>query len=147
MEKDYGRDKGEWAYAYVPKRVICEQMLSDSTDYKFHITNGVIRWVQVIWDRPNTKEAIFTVDGYNWIKSDLHMDEKMRKADKDPPNEKARRDLMDLAVSLSQGFKYVRVDLYYTDRPYFGEFTFWPRSGCYKSKDQAKFGDMLCLSL
>ena len=29
------------------------------------------------------------------------------------------------------------------DRPVFGELTFWPLAGCYKTKDEPTFGSML----
>ena len=49
-----------------------------------------------------------------------------------------------MARALSEPFRYVRVDLYdYESRPIFGELTFWPKAGCYKSKDEHAFGQLL----
>ena len=49
-----------------------------------------------------------------------------------------------LARTLSKPFRYVRVDLYeYRNRAIFGELTFWPLGGCYKTQDESVFGSML----
>lgn len=145
LSRVYGVDKGEWAYAYAKPMIIAEKALRDATDYKFHITNGRVRWVQIIWDRgKQTKEAIFLPDG---SVTNLHMDEKMLHCPDQSrhPGSKAWAQLSELALILSVGFTYVRIDLYYDGQPWFGEFTFWPRAGNYQSTDEPKFGDMLCL--
>jgi hypothetical protein len=147
LSKVYGVSKGEWAYEYADALVMIEELLPDSTDYKFHISDGVIRWVQVISDRfESPKETIF--DSHGNVLS-LHLDEKMAHCPDSSvyPGENAWKELTDLALRLADGFRYVRIDLYYCGKPYFGEFTFWPRAGNYQSGDLDKFGEMLCLKL
>lgn len=45
------------------------------------------------------------------------------------PKPDTYEEMINLASVLSQGFQYVRVDLYSTDRVYFGEMTFTPGNG------------------
>lgn len=149
LNSAYGVDKGEWAYKFVPPRIVTEQALGGpNTDYKFHCAHGRIAWVQVIWNRAAKKpyEAIFTPDG---VITGLHMDEKMahRPMQTMYPGDAAWRALSELAEKLAGGWRYVRVDLYWTGRPWFGELTFWPRAGCYRSPDEPNFGEMLDIDL
>lgn len=145
MSKAYGAEKGEWAYQFIRPAIVVEKLLPDHTDYKFHCSEGRVCWVQVIWNRASgfPSEAIFTPGGEI---TDLHMDEKMRHVP-DPaiyPGDEAWASLTDLALKLAVGWRYVRVDLYWSgDRPWFGELTFWPRAGCYGSKDEPKFGELM----
>lgn len=145
----YGADKGEWAYDLVPPAIIVEQVIAGApVDYKFHCVNGVVRWVQVIWNRQTGRpcEAIFSPDG---VVTKLHMDEKMRHAPLQSmhPGDVAWSELSGLAERLADGWRYVRVDLYWVCRPFFGELTFWPRAGCYRSKDEPVFGEMLDIDM
>lgn len=147
LGKPYGVDKGEWAYEFVRARIMTEEALAANTDYKFHCVHGRVAWVQVIWDRGvQTKEAIFSPDG---AVTGLHMDEKMIHCpdQSQNPGGMAWRELTTLAESLARGWRYVRVDLYWTGRPWFGELTFWPRAGCYRSADEPNFGEMLDIDL
>lgn len=148
MARTYGIGKGEWAYRYITPMIIAEEYIPEAaTDYKFHISGGIVRWVQVIWDRgKHTKEAIFSDDGK--VMS-LHMDDKMvHTPDQSKyPGDAAWEQLTKLALMLAEPYRYVRVDLYWAGKPLFGELTFWPRAGCYKSKDQQLFGEMLEMDL
>lgn len=145
----YGAHKGEWAYSFVKPRVIAEELMPEPViDYKFHCTHGKVRWVQVIWDRDSgqPKEAIFLPDG---TLTDLHMDHKMVHAPETSvyPGDKAWSELTEVAEKLAEGWRYVRVDLYYVMGVKFGELTFWPLSGSYKTDDEPTFGRMLEIDL
>lgn len=148
MARQYGIGKGEWAYRYITPMIIAEEYVPEaSTDYKFHISGGIVRWVQVIWDRgKHTKEAIFSDDGKVMA---MHMDDKMvHTPDQGKyPGDAAWEQLTKLALQLAEPYRYVRADLYWAGKPLFGELTFWPRAGCYKSKDQQLFGKMLEMDL
>lgn len=149
LGQPYGIEKGEWAYQFVPPQIICEDMLADEvTDYKFHCSHGTVKWVQVIWDRrsPQTREAILTPEGKP---TDLHMDHNMRHCPEAHhyPGDYAWEVLTELATKLCAGWRYVRVDLYWVGKPYFGELTFWPLAGTYATQDEPRFGDMLELDL
>lgn len=148
--RKYGVEKGEFAYALIAPRIIVEDILPDPiVDFKFHCSHGKIRWVQVIFDRASghPHETILTPDGERTV---FHMDDKMvsvPSADVYPGDEAWSR-LCGLAVRLASGWRYVRVDLYWAwGRALFGEMTFWPRAGCYNSKDEPLFGHMLQLDL
>jgi len=146
LKRPYGVDKGEWAYALVKPRIIREEVLPSPVDYKFHCVNGEVRWIQVIWDRKRkAREAIHEPDGRL---TSLHMDEKMIHDEADQiPSDYALQAMSEVAAGLARGWRYVRVDLYWNDRPMFGEMTFWPRAGCYKSSDEPIFGQMLDIDL
>lgn len=148
LRQPYGIDKGEWAYQFIkPAELFAERFVPwASVDYKMHCVHGRVAWIQVIWNRGRgtTTEAILTPDAKP---TGLHMDEKMRSANHCPftPDWQA---LTELAEKLSQPYRYVRVDLYYGDaQPWFGELTFWPRAGCYKSADESVFGYLLAIDM
>jgi len=65
-----------------------------------------------------------------------------------PPN---MPKLFDFASQLSKGFPYVRMDFYDVDgKLYFGEFTFYPSSGCDPNRlpeSDLYFGSKIDLSL
>ena len=150
LSRKYGKGKGEWAYDFVEPQIIVEPILGeDLIDYKFHCVDGEVRWVQIISQRSTgtPSEAIAMPDR---SLAGLHMDEKMIH-NPDPkvlPGLMAWDLLTDVARSLSHGWRYVRVDLYWHGaRPWFGEMTFWPRAGCYRSDDEPTFGAMLDIDL
>lgn len=150
LGRTYGVNTGEWAYRFVTPKVIVERLMSEKpVDYKFHCSDGRVLWVQVIWNRHTGKasEAILLPDG---SVTALHMDEKMthNASPTNYPGDRAWSALSALARRLSEGWRYVRVDLYwFHGSPYFGELTFWPRAGCYRSNDEPVFGDMLDIDL
>lgn len=149
LAQPYGVEKGEWAYALIKPRLFTEKLLElNITDYKFHCSHGKIRWVQVIGDRANeTRETILSPAGE--VLS-LHMDQNMRHAPEAAayPGNKAWGALTELAETLAAGWRYVRVDLYWSQgKAWFGELTFWPLAGAYKTEDEPRFGEMLDLDL
>jgi hypothetical protein len=148
LARPYGVEKGEWAYQFVSPRIIAERALPEPVvDYKFHCVHGKPAWVQVIWDRASgrPREAIFMPDG---SLTDLHMDDKMIHAPTGHPGRKAWSALTALAETLAEGWRYVRVDLYWSGgKALFGELTFWPRAGCYGSDDEPIFGELLAIDL
>lgn len=150
LGRPYGKEKGEWAYQYVPPRILSEKALDGPiTDYKFHCAHGEIRWAQIISDRSSgkAKETILSANG---SPLGLHMDHKMEHC---PdafvyPGDEAWEALTALARKLADGWRYVRVDLYWSQgRAWFGELTFWPLAGCYLTKDEPTFGELLDLDL
>lgn len=130
-----------------------ELMPPPVVDYKFHCVHGRVQWVQVIRERSTgtPKETILSAEG---LVEPLHMDHKMRH-DPDPrayPGDDAWDELTDVALALADGWRYVRVDLYYVrsgplSGVRFGELTFWPLSGCYLTDDEPVFGELLNIDL
>lgn len=148
LARSYGASKGEWAYQFVRRRVLTEELLEPAiTDYKFHCSHGEIRWVQVIRDRANgAKETILDPSGKVLP---LHMDQNMQHVPEDiSPGAVAWKALTKLARKLAKPWRYVRVDLYWSrGNAWFGELTFWPLAGCYLTDDEPAFGEMLQLDL
>jgi len=145
LKKTYGKNKGEWAYRLIKPAIIKEKRIdNDDVDYKFHCCNGEVKWLQMIWDRYSgkTKESNIDPDGnpMTWW-----FDEKMQHVEVGPHCGLEKFfEMKKIAEKLSERWKYVRVDLYYGEgKPWFGELTFWPKAGCYKTPDQVKFGQLL----
>ena len=149
LKKTYGKNKGEWAYRLIKPQIVKERRIDNNdVDYKFHCCNGEVKWLQMIWDRYSgkTKESNIDPEGnpMSWW-----FDEKMQHVEV-PPHCGLDKffELKKIAEKLSRKWKYVRVDLYYgKEQPWFGELTFWPKAGCYKTPDQAKFGTLLDFDL
>ena len=133
--KDFGLKTAEWHYAEIKPRLIAEKYLSilgesSLVDYKFHCFNGQIYHIETISDR-DVKAHESNCDAYtiNWERKECVM----------PQYHKNRRMLLKpqsfeqmkkVAVALSSGFEYVRVDLYEIEsKLLFGELTFTP-VGC-----------------
>lgn len=149
--RTYGADKGEWAYQFIRPRIVSEKLLEPRiTDYKFHCSHGQIRWAQVIAERHSEagpRETILAPHGQVLA---MHMDQNMRHAPEASayPGDEAWERLTALATKLAEGWRYVRVDLYWSAaRAWFGELTFWPLAGCYLTPDEPAFGEMLQLDL
>lgn len=148
--RKYGAEKGEWAYQYVAPRIMVEDVMPGPiVDYKFHCAEGRIKWCQVVADRASgkAKETILSPEGRVLP---LHMDHKMVHVPSQLayPGDEAWSKLGQLTERLAWGWRYVRVDLYWAwGRALFGEMTFWPLAGCYMTKDEPMFGEMLGLDL
>ena len=144
LGRAYGLNTGEWAYAHISPFVFAEEYMHGPViDYKFHCSLGRIFWVQVIADRASgTPRETILDDEYATLP--LHMDHKMIHEPQAPSRPPAWDRMKAMARTLSEPFRYVRVDLYdYQERPVFGELTFWPLAGCYKTSDEPVFGRML----
>ena len=110
-------------------RLVQEEIDESIDDYKFMCFNGVADNVMVCTNRKSgyPKFRFFDMDWnlkrYN--KSSLN----------DSPNAyypkpKKIKEMFLLASKLSEGFPFVRVDLYYANNKiYFGEMTFFPQAG------------------
>ena len=130
----YGVDGYEPQYFSIPRKIIAEEYIEQSdgdlVDYKIHCFDGRPGIVQVIGSRDHKAhtalEAFYSPD---WVRNDL-----MYHTYDQYPNELARPecldDLLKIAGTLSEGFRYVRVDLYYVKGSIkFGEMTFTPACG------------------
>lgn len=110
-------------------KVICERMLEfNITDYKFFCFDGVPHMFKIDVDR-------FTDHHANWYDIDwnlLDLSEGCCPRDPEAVVERPAQwdEMVDVARRLSEGFPFVRVDLYVHDgRVYFGEMTFFPSGG------------------
>lgn len=129
MSLDFEILSGEWQYSGIKKRILCEELiqeLKNVVDYKFYCFNGRPRCVQVDFDR-HTKHTRSFYD-IGWNKMDLSL--------LYPPGEKEMQkptgldEMVEVAITLSKGFPFCRVDLYDVNgKIYFGEITLHPEAG------------------
>lgn len=146
LAQDYGWSGGEWAYKYIQPRVLVEEFIepectSPPADYKFYCVDGSVRFVHYIYDRgENTKEQTINRDGHD-LATELYPSFVLGTGFLKPP---VWYEMIEVAESLSKGFKCVRVDLFCSNRQiYMGEMTFWPMSGHYLGEGQKVLGKYL----
>lgn len=149
LSTPYGVDKGEWSYARVKRRCMTEQLMPEPiVDYKFHCAQGRILWVQLVSERKKGTQSLEHITDVDGKLLPLHMDDKMRSSGQQPDIPETWAEMCDVARALSQMFRYVRVDLYSSEgRIYFGELTFWPKAGNYKTPHEPIFGAMLDIDM
>ena len=131
---DYYSRYREWPYKGVPKKIICEKLLTDSSsedgikDYKFFCFSGVPRFLYVATDSTNGNEHETFLDmdwkptGFRRIEFPEHpiVPEKPENFEK----------MKEIAVKLSQNIPFIRVDFYEVEgKMYMGELTLFPGAG------------------
>lgn len=127
----YGR---EWPYKRIKPCIIAEKNMCDKSgetpvDYKFFCFAGNVDSVMICIGRGTNEKRFYFFDK-NW---------RLRKYNKSSQNlpdnfqiEKPKEieKMFQLASELSAKEAFVRIDFYLIDeRPYFGEFTYYPASG------------------
>lgn len=129
-KKHIGR---EWAYENgYPRRLIVENYLEDQAqgqdidDFKFFCFNGKYKVLEWHKDRNTNHSAAHYDENLKYLPEfytykNMHSDHPL------PDNIK---EMVRVAETLSEGFPFVRVDLYNVNgKIYFGEMTFYPASG------------------
>lgn len=118
----------EWPYRDVKTRIICEEYLEGDPewgllDYKFFCFNGEPMYVAVDFDRfTNHTQFFYDMDWQRQL-----FVQGLPTPDRDAPKPRNFDEMVVLARTLSQGFPFLRVDLYnFDDRIYFGELTLHP---------------------
>lgn len=158
LKQDYYLTNREWPYKNVTRKIICEDFLVDEAsesngglvDYKFYCFNGYVDCVQVCIDRASGDTKFYFFDE-DWNLKRINPIGKEAPEDFTLPRPNRLGEMFDIARKLSKGHPYLRVDLYEcNDRIYFGELTFFPKSG-YNSnllpEGNQYFGDLIDLSL
>jgi hypothetical protein len=146
LKNQYYRGGLEWAYKNVKPRLIIEKFMNDTKtndliDYKFYCFDGVPKFLIAQSDIKGKffydldwKENVF-----GWKNKDQGSIEKPKCFEK----------MKEIAVKLSSGFPFVRVDLYsVNDNIIFGEMTFYPtdaRKDFYPEKYNRIVGDYFIL--
>ena len=123
----------EWPYKFVKPRIIAEQYLmqsdeEDLNDYKFFCFNGRVRCFKIDFDRFTNHHANY----FNREKELMGIGEQVCPPDfsRDLSMPQSLDEMIRCAEALSQGFPFVRVDMYDVNgRVYFGEMTFFPAGG------------------
>lgn len=135
LKTNYYYSGREWPYKNVPRKIIAEKYMVDDlnsnefTDYKFFCFNGYVDCVMVCLDR-NSGDPKFYFFDKDWKLKRLNKRGKEAPKDFTIPKPECIDDMFDIASRLSEGFPFVRVDLYQSyGKIYFGEMTFYPDSG------------------
>ncbi len=123
----------EWAYYNLEGGIIIEELLINQqnpiagvNDYKIFCYNGVPKYIIVDVDRYiGHKRNFYDID---WNRIEVVSD--CPSTDREIDRPKNLEEMLNIAEKLSEGFPYVRVDLYNINGEiYFGEMTFYPWSG------------------
>lgn len=123
-------------YKYIPRKIIAEEYMEELSgnlyDYKIHCFNGEPLFVQCIGKRNLKKHTGYQNNfDMNWNRLDWTFED-YPQFTYDVPKPDNLQEMIDIAKKLSEGFWYVRVDLYDLEgRVLFGEMTFTPSSGLY----------------
>ena len=149
MKEDYYKIYVETVYKNIKKRIICEELLGDGkeapVDYKLYCFNGEVKAVLLCEDRTDedvkltwmTKEWEYLDVGR--IKTETFLEK--------PDN---FEEMIELSKNLSEGFPFVRVDLYNINgRIFVGEMTFTPYAGVanyYSDEGERLLGNWLVLN-
>lgn len=116
----------------LPKYYLCEKYLEESgkkspTDYKIYCFNGVPRAILVISDRFDNKSGLFMSTKWEVLGELSGVYKKPESVYNRP---ESLDSMIEIARSLSEGFPFVRIDMYdINGKAIFGEMTFFP-SGC-----------------
>ena len=156
LRQDYYLTGREWPYKNIPRKIICEQYMEDSsqkdslTDYKFFCFNGVADCVMVCLDRFSGDTKFYFFDK-NWELKRLNIRGKNAPEGFTIPKPICMDEMFRIAEQLSVGMPFSRIDLYECNgKVYFGEITFFPDSGfdanLLPETDQY-FGEMIDLSI
>lgn len=133
LKKNYFYQNREWAYKNVKPLIIAEQYMEDNKtgdiqDYKFMCFNGKVKCIFVCSERYSNSglKVTFFDTEWNIMPFERHYKKSDIKIEK--PQNFAK--MIELSEKLSEGLKFVRVDLYEINGGiYFGEMTFYPGSG------------------
>jgi hypothetical protein len=139
MHRRYGRTSGEYHYRLITPRIVIETLLDDGgespVDYDFFCFHDGSRFdhgLAVVM--PDGKRAVhFDKD---WRVCDGNCTESEVQRVKEPPN---FAEMLWVAERLSQGFDFLRIDLYnVAGRIYFGEVTCTPAGGMQPSSSASR---------
>lgn len=131
MRRDHYYHAREKPYRGLPRRIVCETFLRGpdgqvAEDYKIFCFGGKPRFIEVDVGR-------FTGQCRNYYDTDWNLvDLAIHYPNCEQPIERPAKldEMLKVASRLSEGFPFLRVDLYLVDsRIYFGEMTLYPGNG------------------
>jgi len=133
LAQDYYLASREWPYKNVPRKIICEQFMSNGgrelEDYKVHNFNGQPKMILVCRDRfaqTGLTEDFFTPD---WEHLPLKRP-KIPNGVTQTQRPEQLEEMLALSKVLAKDIPFVRTDFYVIEgKVYFGEITFFPASG------------------
>ena len=139
MHSNAGKTYREKPYLNVPRKIIAEKFMaerkakgnakiSDLLDYKFFCFNGKVKCFKIDFGRFVEHHAnYYSPEGQLLPFGEKGLEPDPNHIEMMPEN---LNKMIDIAEKLSEGFKFLRVDLYNVKgKIYFGELTFYPASG------------------
>lgn len=150
LKKNIYNDFREWPYKNVSPRIIAEKYLEDESDelkdYKFFCFDGMVKCLQVDYDRFVDHHRNMYDTDWNLLPFTIKYPSKEGVVIPKPQGFEA---MLKIASILSKEIPHVRVDLYNIyGKVYFGELTFYHGSGLKKFTPKEwdyKFGEWLQL--
>jgi hypothetical protein len=130
LSSNYYNWHGEPQYRSLKRRIIIENYIRDASgdlkDYKFFCINGYAKFILVYSERNiSPKTDVYDLE-WNRLPIKLGRENLAKPAAKP----EALDEMLQISHTLSRGFPFVRVDLYFSNgRIYFGELTFTPGNG------------------
>ena len=150
LKLPYGELSGQPHYTRIsPKVIIAEELLFPTEnpsfgliDYKFNCFNGVPVSCAAYSDRiEGTNKASKMLYDMDW---NPHPECYESGTLQELPKPDSLEEMKEIATKLSQGFPYVRVDLYSIDnKPIFGELTFTPGFTTYTTDYHRELGNLI----
>lgn len=136
LNKKYFKVNREYVYKNLKPKIVVEKLIDTGNeqlkDYKFYCFNGVPKYVLVKTSVDGVEKKCFY--DLNWTKicqeivSKDYFEDEFEK----PEN---FNEMLEVATKLSEGFIFIRVDLYsHEDSVIFGELTFFPTGGMKRFK-------------
>lgn len=151
----YGALTAQPHYSRIKPRIIVEKLLVDQhhpdrqiVDYKFNCFDGMVHSCAVFSDRlPNTHKFGRMIYDTDWKPHSEWLENTSDVILKEVDRPEVLDEMLTIASTLSQGFPYVRVDMYCIDgAPVFGEMTFTPGLAPYSIEFQRALGELIDLN-
>ncbi len=123
LARDIYAETREINYKYLPKRILCEELIQardEIKDYKLFCYKGRVRFTQVDWDRHGLHKQNF----YDAEWNPIHVTYNRNPTGAWEPLPENYARMCELAERIARHFEWVRVDLYIRDgRIFVGELT------------------------
>jgi hypothetical protein len=134
LEESYGAPGAEWHYSLMPRRILVEPHLGAHDrmpdDYKLWVFHGRVEIVHWLTDRGTPEFGGRFLDR-DW--KEAFRSHRFRTHERMPEVPRSWDTMVEIAETLAQDFRFVRVDLYEVDgRPMVGELTFTPTAGFHR---------------
>lgn len=151
MKQDIAAGSCEMPYKGVPRKIMAEPFIGNGksapNDFKFFCFNGTPKFLKIDCDRYSDHFANFYDMEWKMLPfGEANIMPHFDRPDNLPEN---FDQMVHIATKLSQGFPFLRVDLYnIAGRIYFGELTFFPCSGYIRfapDEYEYKIGEMIKL--
>jgi len=149
LSRNFFDESREWIYKDIEPMILAEPYLGDNLiDYKFYCFNGEPRFLYVSQGLSDHSNASMIFMNMDWTEAEFKRTD-FKHMDQIPQKPKSFEMMCQFARSLSQGMRFVRIDLYEIEGiPKISEITFYPNGGMMKFASEEmdlKMGEYLCL--